>query len=210
MSFVTVAVSCALSVALAGVSTVARSAPPPKANPNFSSVEPGNYAVEPNHTRILFSVSHLGFSTWYGDFSHASGEAQIDPAHPAASAVEVSVPVASIMTTNSTLDGELKSADWFDVAQFPAMTFKSRKVTATGPNDGLIVGDLTLHGITRPVTLHVKFHGAGPSPMTRAFTAGFDATGVIKRSDFGVTKYVPLVGDDVTLIISAAFERKAP
>ncbi|MDQ2859952.1 MAG: YceI family protein [Pseudomonadota bacterium] len=201
---------CAASLALMSVSTQAWPASAPMAAPDFAAVQPGGYAVEPTHTRILFSLSHLGFTTWYGDFSHASGAATIDPAHPSASSVEVSVPVASIETTNTVLDEELKGADWFDAAKFPTLTFKSRQISATGPDEGEIVGDLTLHGVTRPVTLHVKFHGAGANPMSHAYTAGFDATGVIKRGDFGVTKYLPMVGDDVTLIISAAFERKGP
>lgn len=204
MRFLTAALACV------GGLIVSASAGAQPANTTFAAVQPGAYAIEPVHTRILFSLSHLGTSTWYGDFTHASGSAKIDPAHPGASSVEVSVPVDSVSTTNAALDAELKGADWFDAAKFPTMTFKSRQITATGPNQGQIVGDLTLHGVTRPVTLQVTFHGVGPNPMTHAYTAGFDATGVIKRSDFGVAKYAPsIVGDDVTLIISAPFVRKA-
>lgn len=198
----------AASLALMSASTLAPAAT--TASVDFAAMKAGDYAVEPLHTRILFSLSHLGFTTWYGDFAHASGMAKIDPAHPTASSVEVSVPAASISTTNATLDSELKGADWFDAAKFPAMTFKSRQITVTGPDAGEMVGDLTLHGVTRPLTLQVKFHGAGVNPLSHAYTAGFDATGSIERSDFGVAKYVPMVGDKVSLIISAAFERKAP
>jgi len=208
MNLAGAAFGLAASLALLGASTLAPAAP--AASVDFAAVKAGDYAIEPVHTRILFSLSHLGFTTWYGDFTHASGVAKIDPAHPAASSVEVSVPVASISTTNATLDGELKGSDWFDAAKFPTMTFKSRQITVTGPDAGEIVGDLTLHGVTRPLTLSVKFHGAGSNPLTHAYTAGFDATGSIERSDFGVAKYVPMVGDEVTLMISAAFERKAP
>ena len=208
MNPIKAALGCAAALALLSVSALAQPAAP-MARPDFAAVQPGDYVLEPVHTRILFSLSHMGFSTWYGDFTHATGTARIDPAHPAASTVEVSVPTASVSTTNPTLDGELKGADWLDAAKFPVITFKSRRLSVTGPNQGQIVGDLTLHGVTKPVTLQVQFHGAGPNPMTHAFTAGFDATGTIKRSDFGVTKYLPMVGDDVTLIISAAFERKA-
>ncbi|MEO8926219.1 MAG: YceI family protein [Caulobacteraceae bacterium] len=207
MNLVKAALGCAAGVALASASAPAVAAPP-MASPDFAAVQAGDYVIEPTHTRILFSLSHMGFSTWYGDFTHASGTAKIDPAHPGAGGVEVSVPVASISTTNATLDQELKGADWFDAAKFPTMTFKSRQLTVTGPNQGQIVGDLTLHGVTRPMTLQVQFHGAGANPMSHAFTAGFDATGTIKRSDFGVAKYVPMVGDDVNVIVSAAFERK--
>jgi len=187
----------------------ARAQPAPAANPAFAAVQPGAYAIEPTHTRILFSLSHLGTSTWYGDFTHASGTARIDPAHPGASSVEVSVPVASISTTNTVLDAELKGAEWLDANRYPVISFIARRFSVTGPNSGEIQGDLTLHGITRPVTLKAHFNGSGKNPLSGAYTAGFEGMGSIKRSDFGVTKYVPLVGDDVTLIISAAFERKA-
>ncbi|HEY5106078.1 MAG TPA: YceI family protein [Caulobacteraceae bacterium] len=199
--------AAAASIALV---TAAHAAPPagPPVNVRFANVERGDYLVEPSHTRILFSVSHLGFTTWYGDFSHAAGTARIDPSHPAASRVEVRVPSDSVSTTNQVLDGELKSPDWFDAGRFPAITFTSRKLTVSGPNRGEIAGDLTLHGVTRPVTLQVRFNGSGANPMDKVYTAGFEAVGKIKRSDFGVAKYVPLVGDEVTLIISAAFTRK--
>src|SRR5450432_3143254 len=146
------ALAGAAGLAILGTLAAAQS-PPGGTSPSFAAVQPGAYAIEPTHTRILFSINHLGTSTWYGDFTGASGTAKIDPAHPAASSVEVSVPVASVSTTNATLDGELKGPDWFDAAKFPTMTFKSTQVRATGPNEGEIVGDLTLHGVTRPVTL---------------------------------------------------------
>ncbi|MEP6968520.1 MAG: YceI family protein [Pseudomonadota bacterium] len=187
----------------------ARAQPAPAANPDFAAVQPGAYAIEPTHTRILFSLSHLGFTTWYGDFTGAKGSARIDPAKPGASSLEVSVPAASVATTNATLDAELKGAEWLDANRYPVISFIARRFSVTGPNSGEIQGDLTLHGVTRPVTLKAHFNGSGKNPLSGAYTAGFEGMGSIKRSDFGVTKYVPLVGDDVTLIISAAFERKA-
>lgn len=167
----------------------------------------GAYKVEPSHTRMLFAVSHLGFTTWYGDFTGAAGTLQLDPADPSRSQLQVTVPTASIATTNAVLDGELKSADWFDATRYPAITFKSRTVTPTGPTSADVLGDLTLHGVTRPVTLHARFNAAGVNPLDKAYTVGFEVSGRIKRSDFGVAKYVPMVGDDVDLIISAAFEK---
>lgn len=172
-----------------------------------ASVQPGAYKVEPSHTRMLFAVNHMGFSTWYGDFTGASGALQLDPSEPGHSRLEVSVPTASVVTTNTVLDGELKSADWLDATHYPSITFKSRSVTPTGTDSADIAGDLTLHGVTRPVTLHAHFNGAGVNPLSKAYTIGFEVSGKIKRSDFGVAKYVPLVGDDVDLIISAAFEK---
>jgi polyisoprenoid-binding protein YceI len=140
-------------------------------------------------------------------FSGASGELKLDPGHPAESTLAVSVPVASVLTTVAPLDAELKGADWFDAAKFPAATFRSTKVTSTGPDSATIDGELTLHGVTRPIALEARFIGAGTNPLDHHLTAGFSASGVIKRSDFGVSKYVPLVGDEVRLTIAGAFEK---
>jgi polyisoprenoid-binding protein YceI len=173
------------------------------------AVQAGSYAVEPSHTRVVFAVDHFGTSTWYGDFAKASGTLKLDPKAPASSAVEVTVPVATVSTTNGVLDGELKSADWLDAAKCPAMTFKSTKVTPTGPDRATVAGELTIHCVTKPVVLEARFHGAGVNPLTKAYTVGFDATGKIKRSEFGVGKYVPMVSDEVELILSAPFVKQA-
>ena len=173
-----------------------------------ASVQAGTYALETHHARVLFATNHMGFSTWYGDFSGATGSLTIDPKNPAAASLSVSIPVASVSTTNTVLDGELKSADWFDATQFPTISFKSTKVTVTAPGKATVVGNLTFHGVTKPVSLEATFKAAGTNPMSKAFTIGFEVKGSQKRSEFGVTKYVPDVGDDVSLIISAPFEKK--
>ncbi|HXQ46969.1 MAG TPA: YceI family protein [Caulobacteraceae bacterium] len=176
-------------------------------DPNL--VQAGHYAVEPRHTQVLFSVLHFGFTHYYGDFTGASGTLDIDPKHVDAAQVNVSIPAASVSTTNAQLDGELKGGSWFDAAKYPNITFVSRRVTQTGPKTAQVEGDLTLHGVTRPVTLDVSFNAAGLNPLSRQYTIGFDAIGKLKRSDFGVRAWEPLVGDDVDIVISAAFERRS-
>jgi polyisoprenoid-binding protein YceI len=171
------------------------------------TVQAGTYAIEPMHTRVLFAVLHLGFTHYYGDFTGVSGKLVIDPSHIADASVQVSIPTASISTTNAKLDGELKSAQWLDAGAYPTLTFVSRHVTRTGPKTARIEGDLTLHGVTHPVVLDASFNAAGPSPFNHKFSMGFDATGHLKRSDFGVGAYVPMISDDVDIIISAAFEK---
>jgi polyisoprenoid-binding protein YceI len=131
----------------------------------------------------------------------------LNPAKPSASTLSVSVPTDSVSTTNTTLDGELKEADWLNAAKYPTATFTASKITASA-GTAKVAGTLTLHGVTKPVIFAVKFNGAGINPLDKAYTVGFEVRGKIKRSDFGVTKYIPLVGDDVDLIISAAFEQK--
>jgi polyisoprenoid-binding protein YceI len=113
----------------------------------------------------------------------------------------------SVTTTSPKLDEELKGPDWFDVTRYPDMTFRSRNVVVTSPADAQIAGDVTLHGVTLPLTLTAHFNGAGVNPARQTYTVGFEVSGRLKRSAFGVSKGVPMVGDDVDLIISAAFER---
>jgi polyisoprenoid-binding protein YceI len=194
--------AAAAAFAWAGLAQAEVSVTPP------SGVKPGSYGVEPNHTRVLFAVSHLGFTTYYGNFTGVSGTLTLDPARPAASRVAISIPTASITTTNAVLDHELKSGDWLGAAAYPTMTFKATAVTPTGKATANIAGELTLHGVTRPVTLQARLNDAGINPIDHAYTVGFDATARIRRSDFGVTKYLPLIGDTVSIIISAAFEHK--
>jgi polyisoprenoid-binding protein YceI len=197
------------SLALAAGLLILAQGPAAAAPTDPAGVQPGTYAIEPTHARVLFAVDHFGVSTWYGDFTHVSGTLTLDPKNPAASLVEVSVPTDSLSTTNATLDGTLKGADWFDVARFPTMTFKSDKVTVPGPGRATIAGQLTLHGVTRPVVLEARFKGAaGPNAIIKSYMIGFDLTGKVKRSDFGISRYLGTISDDVDLIISAPFERK--
>lgn len=195
-----VATSAALLFAVAAPAAV-------PASPDPKAVEAGRYAVETSHTRVQFSVSHFGFSDWYGDFSGVTGTLVLDPANPAASKVDIMIPVASVTTTNATVDGHLRSAEWFDADKFPTIRFVSTKVVPTAPNKAQITGDLTFHGVTRVVVLDTVFNGAGVNPLSKAYTVGFNATTVINRSDFGVKTYVPMVGDETTIRISAAFEK---
>lgn len=170
-----------------------------------ASVKAGTYKVEPYHTQAVFSVSHFGFTNFSGVFSGASGSLVLDPAKPSATRLEVTIPVQSVQTTVGVLDGMLKGDQWFDAAKFPAATFTSTKVVRSGKDTAVISGNLTLHGVTKPIKLNAHFIGAGVNPLDKSFTAGFEATGTIKRSDFGVSTYVPLVGDDVRLTIAGAF-----
>jgi polyisoprenoid-binding protein YceI len=202
-------VASAAAAALFAATASFAAAPAGPASTDPHAVQAGSYAVEPNHTRVQFTVSHMGFTDWYGDFAHVSGTLQLDPAHPDASKLDITIPVDSVATTNATLDGELKGAQWFDAGQFPTIHFVSTGIRATGAGTAAITGNLTFHGVTRPVTLDARFNGAGTNPLDKSYTAGFNATTTIRRSDFGVKTYVPLIGDETAIRISAAFVRKA-
>lgn len=174
-----------------------------------AAIQGGYYRVEPLHTQVSFSVLHLGFTVYEGLFSGASGTLILDPRQPESSSLTVSLPIASVQTTSSKLTEELKSDAWLGAAQFPKAEFVSVSVKQTGPNDALVTGNLTLHGITRPETLHVHFIGAGVNMLDKQYTVGFDATGTIKRSEFGIKMFVPYISDEVELRIAGAFERQA-
>ena len=176
-------------------------------NTNPAAVTPGAYVVEPSHTRVQFAVSHIGFTHFFGDFTGAKGSLLLDPKNVPASQVDITLPVASVSTTNTTLDGELKSADWFDAATYPTIRFVSTKVVVTGPGKATITGNLTMHGVTKPVELAASFNGSGVNPLDKTYTVGFDATTTLKRSDFGVKTYLPMIGDETSVRISAAFEK---
>ena len=175
------------------------------ASPDPGAVKAGIYKVEPYHTQAGFSVSHFGFTNFSGVFSGASGSLVLDPAKPSAAKLEVTIPIQSVQTTVTQLDGMLKGDQWFDAAKFPTATFTSTKVVLSGKDSASIAGNLTLHGVTKAVTLKAHFIGAGVNPLDKSFTAGFEATGTIKRSEFGVSTYAPLVGDEVRLTIDGAF-----
>ncbi len=178
------------------------------ASQNPLTVKAGTYQVEPTHTQVGFTVLHFGFTYYSGAFSNVSGSLQLNPAHLSAAKLDVTIPISSVQTTSTPLDQRLKGAQWFDAAKYPTATFVSTNVTPTGANSASVEGNLTIRGVTKPETLAVTFIGAGVNPLDKAYTVGFEAVGMIKRSDFGVTPFIPAVSDDVRLNIAGAFERQ--
>ena len=174
--------------------------------PIASRAVAGTYKVDSDHTQVLFSVSHLGFSLYTGQFVQPTGTLVLDPKNPARNRVEISFPIAKVSTTTPALDAELVKPDFFDAAKFPDGKFVSTRVTVKGLT-ATIAGTLTIKGITRPVVLHARLVGAGREFWGEKKAAiGFTATAVIKRSDFGLKSGIPLVSDRVDLTINAAFE----
>ncbi|MGZ3305240.1 MAG: YceI family protein [Asticcacaulis sp.] len=161
------------------------------------------YKLEPGHTSVTFQYTHFGYSHPTGKFMNAVGSVTLDDKTPANSSVEVSFDIAGVNTGVPALDTHLKSPDFFDAAKYPTATFKSTKVEVTGADTAKVTGDLTIHGVTKPVTLDVKLNKEAVNPMMQKKGAGFTATGSINRSDFGIGKYVPAVSDKIDLYIEA-------
>lgn len=174
---------------------------------DLSQIPSGTYETEKNHTALFFEISHFGLSAYIGSFDTLDAKLTFDNADPTLSTVEATIDPASVDTRVTKLNEHLKDADFFDVANFPQATFKSTKVEKTGDTTGKITGDLTLHGVTKQVTLDVTFNGGAPNPFSKQFTLGFSGRTVIKRSDFGISAFLPKVGDTVALRIEAEFAK---
>jgi polyisoprenoid-binding protein YceI len=158
------------------------------------------FKIDPVHSFVLFSVKHLGVANTYGRFNDISGIVVFDKAKPSKSSVELSVPVESLDTHNSIRERSLKSPDFFDAKQFPTMNFSSTKVEGSG--DTLkISGDLTIHGVTKPLTVDFKKGGEGKGVFGE-MRGGGETHFTIKRSDFGMNFEQGEVGDEVNIILS--------
>ncbi len=171
-------------------------------------VRAGAYTLDKAHAKIIWSASHFGFSTYYGEFTDFDAKLNLDPARPANSKLSVTVNTASVNGHNEALETHLKSADFFDVAKHPTATFVSTRVTPTSATTADVTGNFTLLGVTKPLTLKVTFNKAGDN-MAKVYTAGFSAEGTVKRSDYGMTYAVPGVSDEVKLTISGEFNQAA-
>ena len=174
------------------------------------------YKADISHTQVLFSVNHMGNSTMHGTFKTVAVDLKFDPKKPEKTSVIAVIDTSSVDTGFGPRDTHLKSADFFNVAQFPNMTFKSTKTEVTGADTAKLTGNLTLLGVTKPLTLDVKMTGTGPSMAPGATVYGFEAAGTIKRSDWGMTKYVPApgtkmgVGDDISVVIESEVNNAPP
>jgi polyisoprenoid-binding protein YceI len=178
-----------------------------------STAPAGEYALDPAHTNISFKITHLGFSHYTADFDKADAKLHFDPANPAAMTVEATIDVNSLdlNTPPAGFHEELMSPLFFDAKRFPTITFKSTKVELTGADTAKLTGDLTLHGVTKPVTLETTFNGGYAPNAFDGARIGFSAHGVLKRSDFGMSAGLPPPGatmgvfDDVTVTIETEF-----
>jgi polyisoprenoid-binding protein YceI len=167
------------------------------------------YTFEPQHTQGVLSWNHLDFANPTAQFNNVQGTLEFDPADPTRSSVSVSIPLASMSTGVADLNDDFRSSDFFDIAKFPTATFKSRKIEKGAMPDTLkVAGDLSVHGITKPVALDVTINKIGTNPRNQVPTVGFEAMATLKRSDFGLGLYVPQVSDEIHIHITAEAAEK--
>ncbi|WP_374352167.1 YceI family protein [Chitinimonas sp.] len=161
---------------------------------------PEKLVLEPTHTKPTFEVNHLGFSTTRGFFKDTSGTLELDRAAKTGK-LEASIKAASIVTGVDKLDDHLKSKDFFNVAEFPAVTVKADKFTFDGDKPTKAEGSLTLLGVTKPVVLNIAFNKCDTRFTDQKFVCGAEVTTTIKRSEWGMKTYVPAVGDDIKIAV---------
>jgi polyisoprenoid-binding protein YceI len=180
------------------------------------STKPTKWQLDPAHSAAHFSVRHLKISNVRGEFTKLTGSAQIDPADLAKSSVEVTIEAGSLNTREPQRDEHLRSADFFDVANYPTLTFRSKRIEALGPENFNLTGDLTIRGVTKEVTFEVE----GPTPAVKDpwgnIRAGVTASAKINRKDFNVAFNALtetgglVVGDEVKITIEAELIQQAP
>lgn len=167
------------------------------------------WKIDPNHTAAQFSARHLGISTVRGAFTKVSGSADYDPSSPSKASVEATIETASVDTRVEMRDNDLRSANWFDAAKFPTITFKSKSVQAAGEGKLKITGDLTIHGVTKEVVLDVDGPSAPVTDQRGNTHIGASATTKISRKDFALGTN-PAVGDEITITIDTELVHAAP
>jgi len=160
-----------------------------------------SYTIDPRHTHPSYEINHFGWSTQRGRFDSVTGTINLDRDAKTGS-MEVSIDANSISTGVDKLDEHLRSPDFFNVAKYPSIAFRATKVEFDGDVPASVPGELTILGVTRPATLTIAHFGCSPHPIFKRYVCGAEASTVIKRSEFGMTKYLPALGDDVKLLIN--------
>lgn len=166
--------------------------------PAFSA---DSYSVDSRHTYPMWEINHFGWSTQRGRFNEANGKIVLDRAAKTGS-VDIVINTKSVDTGIAKWDEHMMSEDFFDAAKYPTINFKASKIVFNGDKPASIPGELTLHGVTKPVTLTVTAFGCGLNPVNKKEVCGADAYTVIKRSEYGIMKYLPGLGDEVKLVIN--------
>lgn len=164
--------------------------------------QPQTYTIDPAHSYVLWHINHLGYSTYSGKLN-VSGTLIYDETKPQNSKVNVTINTAKMITGDSELDKHLQAESFFDSTKFPSATFVSNKITMTGKQTAKVDGTLTLRGISKPVSLNVTLNKNEMNPISNKITAGFSADTTVKRSDFGMTLFLPALSDEVKLDIEA-------
>lgn len=198
------------SLALCGLAAIPfaaqqKSPPAPKGGAQEKSATGpgGQFTIDPVHSTVIFKIRHIGVSDFYGRFNEVSGTVKVDAANPAQSTVKFTVPAAKVDTNNADRDKHLRSPDFFNADEFKTIEFESTKIEAKGKDEFEVTGDLTIHGVKKSISAHVKQVGFAEVPKMGT-RVGYETTLKLKRSDFGMKMFLDngALGDEVELIVS--------
>jgi polyisoprenoid-binding protein YceI len=193
----------AVAAALAGCASLAK----PNVAAGVEALRKGAYALDRQHASLVFKIDHLGFSKYVGRFERFDAGLDFDAAGPETARVEAAIDMNSLDVADDEFAKTLMGPDWFDSARFPQAVFRSTAIERTGETSGRVTGDLTLHGVTRPVSLAVEFNGGADDVIRGAYVVGFSAVGTISRSAFGVDRLKGLIADEVEISVEAEFKK---
>jgi polyisoprenoid-binding protein YceI len=171
-------------------------------------IKTGEYKLDKDHAALLFKINHMGFSSYVGRFNDFDVSLDFDPKQIENSRVEALIDMRSLDVNNADFAATLAGSSWLNTENFPQAVFRSLSVDKIDEQQLVVKGELTFLGITKEVTMDVKLNGAGNNPLTRKYTLGFAVNLRFKRSDFGLKKFIPVVGDEVDIEIHSEFQRR--
>lgn len=180
----------------------------PNLDTGIASLKAGEYKVDPMHTSILFKVNHLGFSKYVGRFNDFEASLDFSAEKFADARLTARVDMASVDVNSEKFENTLKGASWLDVEKHPYASFQTTSAKLIDENRAIFNGNMTFLGRTSPIQIDIKFNGGGVNLLTSSYTIGFEAHTNFNRSDFGLDKFIPAIGDQIELEIHAEFKRQ--
>lgn len=207
--YVVVTLLYRMMLGLLGVVLLAScSALAPQIQRELTQLPDGQFQLDPAHTSVVFEIEHMQLSTFVGRFNDVQASLDFTPQQIEQTRLTAVVKMPSIDVNNTALEETLRSDSWFDTTVYPEAVYKTISVSEVDDRHYLFKGQLTLMGVTRPLSLLVQFHGGADNWLTGYYTIGFSATARFKRSDFGIDQYIPMVGDLVELRIHGEFQQR--
>lgn len=179
----------------------------PNVSTERAALRSGDYALDRDHASLIFKINHLGFSDYVGRFERFDAALDFDRSEPGAARVEAVIDMTSLDVANDDFAKTLMGPNWFDAARHPQATFRSTAIDITGPDSAVLTGDLTLRGVTRPVSLDITFNGGAQDILRGGYVVGFSARGAVNRDDFGIDRFDGIIADEVRIEIEAEFEK---
>ncbi len=194
-------------ISLAGCASLLTPLVTPKVKTEIATLKPGQYSLDKSHATVLFKVQHLGLSTYVGRFNEFDASLEFDPNNIQAAKLTAVIEMGSLDINDEDLKQDLMGRNWFNQKAYPQASFTSTGVKGVNENTFEFTGDLNWRGVVKPLTMTATFHGGANNILTGKYTLGFSAIGNFKRSDFNMSDFIPLVGDDVAIEAFAEFQR---